>query len=219
MFKILSFRILLIKLRTFLTPYTPSTKISEVILDIQSLITETEDPLGPVESTQFVPTACTVTNRNTSYCQSATLQVSEVISKAIRDAPGPRANSKPLNSKENGGQILNSRKLKTAVLQLSSLISIYYHSAVIFLHQSLLLQMDNTTACNNMECMHSFDHCEINHLSLLCYLQMSTQMSDISKQYFIQLRQALRPSLMFDKKQGEHPPWEIFATQKDLDFT
>lgn len=90
---------------------------------------------------------------------------------------------------------------------------------MIFLHQSLLLQMDNTTACNNMECMHSFDHCEINHLSLLCYLQMSTQMSDISKQYFIQLRQALRPSLMFDKKQGEHPPWEIFATQKDLDLT
>lgn len=70
-----------------------------------------------------------------------------------------------------------------------------------------------------MECIHSFDHCDINHLSLFYYLQMSTQMCDISKQYFIQLRQALRLSLMFDKKQGEHPPWERFATKKDSYLT
>lgn len=60
-----------------------------------------------------------------------------VISKAIRDAPWARANSKPLNSKENGGLILHSTKLNTGVLQLSSEMRFYYHSAAIFLHQSL----------------------------------------------------------------------------------
>ena len=50
MLKILTFRILLIKLGTFL--------INKVILDKQSAITETEDPLRPVESTQFVLTVC-----------------------------------------------------------------------------------------------------------------------------------------------------------------
>lgn len=62
----------------------------------------------------------------------------EVISKAIRDAPWPKTYSKPLNSKENGGLIPHSTKLKTGVLQLASEISpaaVFPRSSVVYFDQ------------------------------------------------------------------------------------
>lgn len=81
---------------------------------------------------------------------SITLKVSMVISKAIRDAPLTRANSKPLNSSENGGLILHSPRLKTGVLHLSSEMSFCYQSAAIFLHQSLLCKWNMTAQHNSI---------------------------------------------------------------------
>lgn len=72
-----------------------------------------------------------------------------VISEVIRDAPWARANSKPLNSKENGGLILHSTKLNTGVLQLSSEMSFCYHSAALFLRRSSFCKWNMTTQHNS----------------------------------------------------------------------
>lgn len=162
-----------------LTFHIHSDKINVATSNAWSVIRGSEEPLDFVAFTQFVLSAC-VEHREQKWhkllSEGYTLGC-KVISKAIRDAPWPKAYSKPLNSKENGGLILHSTKLNTGVLHLASEMSFAYHSAAIFLQQSSFCKWNMTTqhdSCHSnliyqrhiLQCIYEFVHWPINRLAV-----------------------------------------------------